>query len=336
MQLLAPAGIALLFACCSSAAAATPAYRVANEVAVPGDEGWDYLNADSASGRLFITHGTKVQVLNLADLTPVGEVADIKGAHGVALAADLGHGYISSGRSDSVVEFDLHTLARLREIKTSGGNPDAILYDAATHQVFTFNGRGKNASVIDAKTDKVVATIPLNAKPEFAVDDLAGHIYVNLEDTNSLAAIDATTHAVVATWQLPGCDEPSGLAIDRAHQRLFSVCSNRTLVVIDSASGKALTTLPIGLHVDGVAFDPGTQLAFASCGDGTMTIVHEETPQKFVVSQTVATRTGARTVTLDETTHRVYTATVKFGDATGTGNRPQIVPGSFAVLVLDR
>jgi YVTN family beta-propeller protein len=336
MQLLAPAGIALLAACCSSAAAATPAYRVAAEVAVPGDDGWDYLSADSGSGHLFIAHGSKIQVLNLADLTPAGEVTDIKGAHGVALATDLGHGYISSGRSDSVVEFDVHTLARLREIATSGGNPDAILYDAATHQVFTFNGRGRNASVIDARTDTVVATIPLNAKPEFAVDDLDGRIYVNLEDTNSLAVIDAATHAVVATWKLTGCDEPSGLAIDRAHRRLFSVCSNQKLLVVDSTSGKIVTTLPIGAHVDGVAFDPGTQLAFASGGDGTMTVVHEETPQKFAVSQTVATKTGARTVTLDETTHRVYTVTAKYDSKAGPGNRPQVVPRTFAVLMLDR
>jgi DNA-binding beta-propeller fold protein YncE len=323
-------------ACCAFADAATPAYRLANEVALSGDDGWDYLNADAASGHLFIAHGGKIQVLNLSDLKPVGEVADIKGAHGVAVAADLGRGYISSGRSDSIVEFDLQTLARLREIKTSGGNPDAILYDAATHQIYTFNGRGHNATVIDAQTGAVTATIPLNSKPEFAVDDLAGRIYVNLEDTNSIAAIDTATHAVVATWKLPGCDEPSGLAIDRAHQRLFSVCGNKKLLVVDSTSGKTVATLPIGDHVDGVAFDSATQLAFASGGDGTMTIVHEDTPQKFAVAQTVATRDGARTVAVDETTHRVYTVTAKYGDKAAAGGRPQIVPGTFAVLMLDR
>ena len=339
MKPLTTAAIAVLAVSGSPAANSATNYHVAREVAVSGDDGWDYLNADTAAGRLYVTHGTKVQILKLADLTPVGEIADTPGVHGVALAPDLGHGYISAGRSDSIVVFDLKSLARLQEIKSGGGNPDAVLYDPATNQVFSFNGRGKNATVIDAKSNAVVASIALNSKPEFGVTDLAGRVYVNLEDANSIAVIDAGKRSVLQTWPLAGCEEPSGLAMDRVHQRLFAVCSNKVMLVVDAASGKVVATLPIGGRVDGVAFDAGTQLAFASGGDGTMTVVHEDAPDKFSVAQTVVTRPGARTLAVDEKTHRVYTVTAKYSPATEPAaqpaGRPKIAPGTFTVMELD-
>jgi hypothetical protein len=335
MNLLLTCTIGAVAAAAVMTAEAAPAYHIAREVVISGDDGWDYLNADAASGRLYVTHGSKVQVLKAADLSSMGEIADTPGVHGVAIAADLGRGYISAGKSDSIVVFDLGTLARLHEIKSSGANPDAILYDPATHQVFSFNGRGRNATVIDAKNDSIVATIALDAKPEFAVTDLAGHVYVNLEDAGSIAVIDAGKHSLQATWKLAGCEEPTGLAIDRAHSRLFSVCSNKVMAVVDTTSGSILAMLPIGGRVDGAAFDTVTQLAFASGGDGTLTIVHEDTPDKFSIAQTVQTRPGARTLTVDEKTHRVYTVTAKYIASAESGGRMKIAPGTFTVMVLE-
>jgi YVTN family beta-propeller protein len=318
-----------------SHAAIMPHYHVSQEVSLPGDEFWDYLTFDAATKRLFVAHGSRVQVLNAVDGKLIGEVADTPGVHGVALANDLGRGYVSAGRSGMIVVFDLKSLARLQEIKATGDNPDAILYDPFTHKIFTFNGRGRNATVIDAKTNTVTATIALDSKPEFAVTDLTGHVYVNLEDKNSLAMIDAKQATLEKTWSLTGCEEPSGLAIDRVHHRLFSVCSNKSMVVVDATNGKIVATLPIGGRVDGVAFDPETELAFASGGDGTMTVVHEDSPDKFSVVQTATTKIGARTVTVDVATHRVYTATANFKAASVPGQRPAMEPGTFTVLVLE-
>jgi len=336
MNLLATTGVILIAMCCSVAASGAPAYHVSREVPLSGDDGWDYLTADAAAGRLYVTHGTKVQVLKSSDMSTIGEIPDTPGVHGIALAPDLERGYISAGRADSIVVFDLRTLTRLQEIKTTGANPDAILYDPNTHRVFTFNGRGRNATVVDARDNSVIATIDLNAKPEFAVTDLAGSIYVNLEDASSIAAIDAASHTVRATWKLPACEEPTGLAMDRKHWRLFSVCSNKVMDVVDAKSGNVVATVPIGGRVDGVAFDPGAQLAFVSGGDGTMTVVHEDTADKFSVVQTVPTRIGARTVTLDEKTHRVYTVTAKYlPTEESAAGRPKIAPGTFSVLVME-
>jgi DNA-binding beta-propeller fold protein YncE len=333
--LLTAIGMALVMAC-AAVAAASPGYHLGGETRLSGDDGWDYLVADAASGRLYIAHGTRVQVLKLSDLSVLGEIAATPGVHGVALAPDLGHGYVSAGRSDSVIVFDLASLARVAEIK-SGGNPDAILYDAPTRQVFAFNGRGRSATVINAVDNKVIATLPLGAKPEFAVSDLNGHIFVNLEDSHRIAVLDARARSVLKNWELPGCEEPTGLALDRAHGLLFSACSNRVMKVLDSASGRLVASLPIGAGVDAVVFDPTTQLVAASGGDGTVTIVHEDARDRFSVTQTVATLRGARTLALDEQTHRLYTVTAEFVTTEGavTTGRPAIVPGSFKVLVLE-
>jgi YVTN family beta-propeller protein len=329
-------GFAFFVHAASTSSSKLPRYRLGQEVSLPGDEFWDYLTADGNGKRLFVAHGTRVQVLNLTDNKLAGEIADTPGVHGVALADDLGRGYISAGRSGMIVVFDLKSLARLQEIKATGDNPDAILYDAFTHKIFSFNGRGRNVTVIDAKTNEITATIAVDAKPEAGVTDLAGHVYLNLEDKHSIAVIDAKKAVLEKTWPLAGCEEPSGLAIDRKHQRLFSVCGNKIMAIVDAKSGRMVTTVPIGARVDGTVFDAKTELAFASGGDGTMTIVHEDTPDKYSVVQTVTTKVGARTLTLDETTHKVYTATAKFNiDPAKPNQRPTVEPGSFSILTLE-
>ncbi len=331
---------ALLLLLVATYAQAGPQYRIAHEVPLPGDEGWDYLTFEAGGHRLFIAHGTRVQVVDTEKLAVAGEIADTPGVHGIALAPDLGRGYISAGRSGVIVVFDLKTLARLKEIKTTGENPDAILYDAASHRVFTFNGRGRNATAVDAKTDKVIGTIPLDAKPEFAVSDGKGRIYVNLEDKNSLAVIDPQKLSVTSVWPISGCTEPSGLALDAAGQHLFAVCGNKVMALIDAASGHVLGTAPIGAGVDAAAFDPGSALAFASCDEGTLTVVRQSASGAPQLAQSVPTRRGARTMALDVRTHRIYLVTADFGAAPAATPehphpRPAILPGSFRLLVLE-
>lgn len=315
-------------------------HHVAHEVKLPGNDGWDYLAFDEKGGRLFVSHGTRVEVLDANTLAPAGSIANTPGVHGIAIAQDLGRGYVSAGAASRVVVFDLKTLARVGEISTTGDNPDAILYDPHTHRVFTFNGRGHNVTAIDARQNKVAGTIALDAKPEFAVEDDAGNVFVNLEDKNSIAELDPRKLRVKATWHLAACDEPSGLAIDRGHRRLFAVCSNKIMEVIDATNGHSVAQVPIGDGVDGAAFDPGEQLAFASGGDGTLTVIKEETPEKYSVLETVHTPTGARTLTLDEKTHRVYLSTAQRAPASApvAGQprpRPAIVPDTFEVLVVE-
>ncbi|HZO21283.1 MAG TPA: YncE family protein [Steroidobacteraceae bacterium] len=315
-----------------------PHYHLTHEVPLPGDDGWDYLAYDSAGGRIFVTHGTKVQAVDSGKLILTGEIGDTPGVHGVAFAHDLGRGYISAGRANTVVVFDLKTLTVIARIPT-GENPDAILYEPTTHRVFTFNGRSRNISAIDTAKNEVIGTIPVDAKPEFAATDGAGHVFVNLEDKSSIASIDPIKLTVTAVWPLSGCEEPSGLAIDVKHRRLFSVC-DKAMAVVDSGTGRVVANVPIGSGIDAAAYDPGTRLAFASGGDGTLTVVQEETPDKFAVVQTVQTRAGARTMALDDRTHRVFLVTAKFGPrpaptAEQPHPRPSIVPRSFELLVLD-
>jgi hypothetical protein len=318
----------------------TPNYHITHQVSLPGDEGWDYLLFEQGGHRLFVSHGTRVVVVDTDKLAVVGEIADTPGVHGVALAPDLNRGYVSAGRSGSVVVFDLKSLARLKEIKVTGDNPDAILYDPATHRVFTFNGRGRNATAIDARRDEIVGTVALDAKPEFAATDGKGRVYVNLEDKNSIAALDPRKVSVVSTWPLAGCEEPSGLALDAAHGRLIPVCANKLMAVVDAASGKLLGTAPIGAGVDAAAFDPGTGRAFASCGEGVLTVVHSGSAGRPEVVQSAATQRGARTMALDLEKHRVFLVTADFGpppaaSASQPHPRPAIVPGSVRLLVLE-
>jgi DNA-binding beta-propeller fold protein YncE len=339
--LAAAAGVTVAFAASGSVAGVDADYRLAPPVALPGDEGWDYLAFEPGGHRLFVSHGTHVLVVDADKLTPVGEIADTPGVHGIALAPELGRGYISAGRTSAIVVFDLKTLARLKEIKTTGDGPDAIVYDRATKRAFTFNGRGRNVTAVDAGTDTVLGTIALDARPEFAVSDGAGHVYVDLEDKNSIAAIDARELKVTSVWPIEGCEEPSGLAIDPAARHLFPVCGNKVMAVVDATSGRVLGRAPIGGGVDAAAFDPGTGLAFASCGEGVLSVVKVSQAGVPAVVQSLPTERGARTMTLDERTHRVFLVTASFGPApAATAERPHprppIVPGSFRLLVATR
>lgn len=319
---------------------ASPGYHIAHQVSLPGEEGWDMLAFEQGGHRLFVSHGARVLVVDTATFKVVGEIADTPGVHGIALAPDLGRGYISAGRANSIVVFDLKTLARLQEIKTTGENPDAILYDAATRRVFSFNGHGRNVTAIDAVTNAVIGTIALDAKPEFAVSDGKGHVYVNLEDKSSLAVIDPAHLTVTSVWPIAGCQEPSGLAIDAARGYLFPACDNKVMAVVDASSGKVLGTAPIGEGVDGADFDPGTDLAFASCGEGVLSLVRAGKAGGPQVIETVKTQRGARTMALDPATHRVFLVTADFGPppaATPEHPHPRgaMLPGTFRLLVLE-
>jgi len=254
--------------------------------------------------------------------------------HGVALAPELGRGFVSDGRENKASIVDLKTLTTLSKVAT-GENPDGMVYEPGRQEAYLFNGRSQSATVIDAKSGKVVATIPLEGKPEFpAADPVAGRVYDNLEDKSEVAVIDTATHTVVTNWPVAPGEEPSGMAIDVAHHRLFLGCGeSKTMVMMDSTSGKVITSVPIGDGVDACAFDPGTQLAFSSCRDGTTTIAHEDTPDKLTVVQTLKTETSARTMALDPKTHRIYLPAAKFGPRVEGQRRPPMIPGSLKILV---
>ncbi len=322
------------------AAPAAPRYRIAHELRLPGDGGWDALTFDDGGHRLFIAHGGEVQVVDADKLSLAGTIADTPGVHAIALAGDVGHGYVSAGRSGAIVVFDLKSLARLKDIQATGENPDAILYDSATHRVFSFNGRGRNATVVDAKTDEVIGTIALDAKPEFAASDGQGAVYVNLEDKGSIARIDAQHLKVTAVWPITGCEEPTGLAIDIAGQRLFAGCSNKVMAVVDVRSGHTLGTAPIGSGVDGAQYDSGTHLAFASCGEGVLAVIATGAGGRPEIAQSLPTQRGARTMALDEHAHRIFLVTASFGPAPAATAadphpRPAIVAGTFRLLVIE-
>ena len=312
-------------------------YRFLKEISVGGEGGWDYLSVDAAARRLYVTHATKIVVIDLDKDVVVGEIADTPGVHGFALVPELGRGFSSNGKENMASIVDLKTLQTLAKVET-GENPDAILYEPGQQEVYTFNGRGQSATVFPAKLDgdivrRKAMTIPVSGKPEFAVANAkAGRVYVNIEDKNEVAVIDTKTHKVLATWPLAPGEEPTGLAIDATQHRLFVGCHNQLLVTLDSVTGQVVGTMPIGQGVDATWFDDGTQYMFASCGDGTVTIAHEDAPDKLTVVQTLATERGARTMALDPTTHRIYLASAKFEPAPA-GQRPKIVVGSFKILV---
>jgi len=319
--------------------AASGDYAVKERWKLGGPGGWDILVADAAAKRLYVSRGDRVVVVDTESGKNVGEIPHTDGVHAVALAYEFGRGYTSNGKANSVTVFDLKSLKTQQEIKIDGQNPDLILYDAATRQVFVFNGRSANASVIDAKTGTVAGTIPLGGKPEFAVSDEQGRVFVNIEDKGELVAIDAKTRKVDSTWALTGCEEPTGLAIDLAHHRLLSACGNERMVVTDSTNGRQVASVPIGKGPDGAAFDAQLGLAFTSNGqDGTLTVVHEDDPDHFSVVQTLATQKSARTLALDAKTHRIYLAAAEFGTAPAATTeqpkpRPPMAPDSFVILV---
>ena len=313
-------------------------YKLLKEIPVGGEGGWDYLAVDQYARRLYVSHGTKVVVIDLDKEAVAGEVADTPGVHGIAIAPKLGLGFTSNGRENKASIFDLRTLSTNSKVET-GENPDAILYEEGQEEVYAFNGRGRSATVFRAKTGKVVVTIPLPGKPEFAAaHPKAGRVYDNLEDKSEVVVIDTKTHTVVSTWPVAPGEEPSGMALDGQHDRLFLGCGNKIMVMMDSADGKVVASVPIGQGVDATKFDSGTQFAFCSCGDGTVTIAHEDSPDKLTVVQTLQTEPRARTMALDPKTHKIYLASAKFGAASeqpsgGKKGRPSVVPGTFKVLV---
>jgi len=313
-------------------------YHFLKEIPVGGEGGWDYLSVDEPSRRLYVSHEAKVVVINLDREEVVGEIADTPGVHGLALAPALQRGVTSNGRENKASIVDLKTLRTLSKVDT-GENPDGMLFEPGQQEAYLFNGRGQSASVIDVKSAKVVVTIPLPGKPEFGVaDPTAGRVYNNIEDKNEIVAIDTRTHQVVNTWPIAPGEEASGMAIDLAHHRLFIGCHNKLMEMIDSTSGKVVATVPIGEGVDANAFDPTTQYAFSSCGDGTVTVAHEDAPETLTVVQTLKTERGARTMALDPRTHKIYLASAKFEaqpeqSAGASRQRPKMVPGSFRILV---
>jgi DNA-binding beta-propeller fold protein YncE len=320
--------------------AADPAYHVIKTYELGGDGGWDYLTLDSSSHRLYISRATHVMVSDADSGKAVGDIPDTPGVHGIALAPELGRGFVSNGREGTVTIFDIESLKPITKVKV-GDNPDAILYDPATKRVFTFNGKSHDSTVLDAAKGTVLGTIKLEGKPEFAVSDGKGEIFVNIEDKSQLDAIDPNKLEVKSRWPLAPCQEPSGLSMDRKSRRLFAGCDNKMMAVVDADSGKVLATPAIGEGVDATAFDEGTSLAFASCGEGVLTVVHEESASKFSVAENVKTQEGARTLALDDKTHQIYLVTAKFGPPPApTPEQPHprhtILPDTFVVLVVGK
>lgn len=318
---------------------AAPAYHIVQDVRLGGDGRWDYVVVDTIGQRLFVARQNRIMVLDLASSRPLGEIPGLEGAHGVALAYPYGHGFATSGGDSSVIMFDLKTLKVLKRV-TAAVDADAVLYDPASKRVFTFNGEAQSSTAIDPESGEVIGSISLGGKPEFGVSDGSGRLYVNIEDKNEVAEIDPAGLTVRRRWSIAPCEEPSGLAIDREHHLLFSVCHNGKMVISQATAGRRVIDVPIGQGVDGAAFDPSTALAFASNGDGTLTVVHEDSPRAFHVVSTVRTRRGARTMALDDRTHRVYTVTAAFGEApaptaTEPHPRPSLIPGTFSLLVLE-
>jgi len=323
----------------AAAFAAAPAYKVVTKISIGGTGGWDYVYADSANHRLYVSHNTQTEVVDTAADKLLGNIPGTNGVHGIAVANDLGKGFISDGRDNDVTVFDLKDFKVLSKIKT-GQNPDAIIYEPVSHRVFTFNGRSRDSTAIDAKTGSVItASIPVGGKPEFAQVDGKGHVYFNLEDKNEIVEIDAKNALVSKRYSIAPCDGPSGLAIDPKKLRLYSVCSNKMMIVSDPAAGKVLATPAIGSGPDGVAFDDG--YAFSANGrDGTITMVGETSPGKFDVVATIPTEPGARTIGADQKGHKLYLPAAEMAaavaDKDGKKGRPQPVANSFHIIVVGR
>lgn len=309
-------------------------FKVTNRVKLGGEGGWDYLSYDKEGERLFITRGTHVMVVDTKTLKVTADIPDLSGIHGVALAPEFNRGFVSNGGDNTVTIFDLKTLKKLDSVKV-GERPDAILYEPFSKHVFTFNARSHDSSVVDAASGKVLGTIPLGGKPEFPASDGKGKLYVNIEDKSQIAEVDVSKMSVLNTWSIAPCQEPSALAFDVEHHRLFSGCDNKMMAVVDSDSGKVVTTVPIGEGVDAGRFNPKTREIFMSCGEGVLTIIHEDGPDKYTVKQNLTTVRGARTMALDEDNNIAYLVTAQREDKpVAAGQRPAYVPGSFELIVV--
>ncbi|MEO6228652.1 MAG: YncE family protein [Ferruginibacter sp.] len=294
-----------------------------------GDQaGWDYAAVDEVNRNIYFSHATKVLVANVDNDAMVAEIPNTLGVHGIAFDYELNRGFISNGKANSVTVFDLKTFKTIDTLAVSGKNPDAIMYDGYSKKIFTFNGKSNNATVIDAATLKVIATIDLPGKPEFAVSDLKGNIYVNIEDKSLLVQIDTKTLAVTKQWSVAPGDEPSGLAIDRENNILFSVCSNKEMIIFDIAKETIIDSIAIGGRVDAVVFDASTKMIYSSNGEGNVTIVKQETPTQYKTIQVLATQKGCKTMALDDKTKKIYLAAAMY-----EGDTKKILPGSFKILV---
>ncbi len=303
------------------------------KIPIEGNGGWDYISVDEVNSRIYVSHATVAQAIDIKTGKLVGTIPDTKGIHGIAIAADLNKGFTSNGRDSSVTIFNLKTLEVLAKVKVTGKNPDAILYDAFSQKVFTFNGGSSSSTVIDAKDNKVVGTISLDGRPEFPVADGKGTIYVNIEDKGLINVINSKTLEVEQYWSIAPGEEPSGLALDNNTHRLFSVCSNKLMIITDAETGKVITTLPIGDRCDGVAFDPEYKRAYTSNGEGSITVVQEVNANKFEVIETIPTLPGAKTIAVDTTTHHLYLPTAEFESTTMPGSRrPAVKPNTFTIL----
>jgi YVTN family beta-propeller protein len=315
-------------------------YHFIKEIPVGGDGAWDYLSVDPAAHRLYLSHGNVVVAVDTVTDTVAGQIEDTPGVHGIAIAPKLGRGFVSNGKGNNMSIVDLATLKTLSKVDT-GQNPDWIMYESGGNEVYTFNGRSNSSTVIAADSGKVIATIDLGGKPETAMADPSiNRVFDNIEDKSEVVAIDTKTHTVVNHWPIAPNTAASGMAIDLAHKRLILGCGDsNTMALMDYTTGRIVASVPIGEGVDASSFDPGTQLAFSSCGgSGTVTIAHEDSPDKLTVVQTLTTEPRARTMTLDPSTHKIYLASAKYLAAAapaagGTRGRPQMVPGSFKVLV---
>jgi YVTN family beta-propeller protein len=287
-------------------------YHIIRKIPVPGQGGWDYLIVDEAARRLYVSHGTQVEVLDVDSSAIVGKIPNTLGVHGIAIAPEVGRGFVSNGQTSTVTIFDLKTLKTIGEVPT-GKKPDGIIYDPATSQVFAFNGGSDSVTVISAADGKVAGTVALGGGPEFAVADGKGYVFNNLEDQNQVVKIDSRKLAVEQRWPLAPCEAPSSIAMDRPNRRLFIGCRSKVMAVVDADSGKVITTVPIGDHVDATAFDPDSRLIFNSNGEGTITVVHQDTPDKYSVMESVKTVPKAKTMALDSKTHQLFLSTAENG-----------------------
>lgn len=322
----------LMLAATVQCLAAQPEFKPLTSIPIGGEGGWDILTIDDAARRLFLSHATKVVVVDLTAGRVIGEIGDTPGVHAFMAVPEVGRGFSSNGKENKASVVDLKTLATISKVNTGDG-PDAMAYDGKRGELYVFNHKGNSATVIDTKTSKVVATIALEGSPEFGVADAAGgRVYVNLEDKSEVVAIDTAKHEVEARWPLAPGKEPTGIALDAAHHRLFSAC-DKLMTMLDTTTGKVVASVPTSGGVDGCAFDDATQLAFAPSGQGSVTIAKEESPDKLTVVQTLQTQRGARTMALDSRTHRIYLPTADFGPAPSPGARPSILPNTMRLLV---
>lgn len=320
---------------------AAAGYHVANKIAIDGEGGWDYVTVDSNARRVYISHATEVDVLDADSGAVVGKIAELKGVHGIAIAPGLSRGFISNGQSGTVAVFDTKTLKKIGDDLVAGKNPDAIVYDPATGRIFAFNGGSSSATVIDAELGSIVGTVALQGKPEFAVADGANAMFVNIEDKSAIARIDTRKLLVEQMWKLAPCEEPSGIAMDRALRRLFVGCGNKLMAVVNADTGKIVSTLPICSGVDATVFDPGPKLVFHSCGDGTVSVFHQDSPDQYTAQEPLQTRAGSRTMAVDTKTHKLFLPTVDFepepAQPAQEGQRPRrkMLSGTFGVLVIE-